>query len=121
MQVQPVNLNKQLDLFPDYWSPRIIGSMNDYDFKVVKIKGDFVWHKHNDTDETFLVIKGKMRIDFRDGVAELTEGELFVVPKGVEHKPFAEEECAVLLIEPAGTLNTGDVEDRLTVKKPEKI
>ena len=108
MTYQPINLHQKLSLFAARWSPRIIAEMNDYHFKLVKLKGDFVWHSHPETDETFLVLDGSMRIDFRDGSVALHAGEMYVVPKGVEHKPFAAEECSLLLIEPAGTVNTGD-------------
>ena len=90
--------------------------MNDYQFKIVKIKGDFVWHDHKDTDETFIVLEGKLRIDFRDGEVELEEGEMFVVPKGVEHKPYAENEVKILLIEPRGVKNTGEEEGERTAE-----
>jgi mannose-6-phosphate isomerase-like protein (cupin superfamily) len=90
--------------------------MNDYEFKLVRIDGEFVWHKHDETDETFVVIKGEMRIEFRDGSVDLRAGEMFVVPRGVEHKPFAARECHVMIIEPAGTLNTGDAGGELTAK-----
>ncbi|RCS21331.1 cupin domain-containing protein [Phyllobacterium salinisoli] len=96
-----------MNLIQDQWTPRIIAEMNDYQFKVVKLEGDFVWHDHPDTAETFLVIDGELRIDFRDGSVTVRTGELYVVPKGVEHKPFAENEVQLLLIEPRGTPNTG--------------
>ena len=89
------------------WSPRVVAELNDYQCKVVRIEGDFVWHDHPETDELFLVLDGVLRIDFRDGAVTLRPGELFVVPKGVEHKPFAEREVKVLLIEPRGVVNTG--------------
>ena len=95
-------------LFSEWWQPKVIAEMNDYQFKIVKIKGDFVWHDHAGTDEAFIVIEGTLRIDFRDGAVELKAGEMFVVPKGTQHKPFAEEEVKLLLIEPRGVLNTGD-------------
>ena len=107
MEYRSINLNEKLGLFDDHWQPRVIAEMNDYQFKVVRIKGDFVWHDHDDTDETFIVIDGRLRIDFRDGSVELGPGEMFVVPKGVEHKPFAEEEVKLMLIEPRGVLNNG--------------
>ena len=112
----PVNLNDKLNKFSEHWSPKIIARLNDYHLKVVKIKGDFTWHNHKDTDEVFLVLKGEMRIDFRDGSVDLKEGELLVVPKRKEHKPFAENECSVLLVEPAGTHNTGDETNNLTAE-----
>ena len=104
----PINFAEKLAKFDNHWAPRVIAEMNDYQFKVVKLKGDFMWHDHNDTDETFIVIEGSLRIDFRDGAVTLRAGEMFVVPKGVEHKPYAEEEVRLLLIEPRGVLNTGD-------------
>ena len=88
--------------------------MNDYHLKLVKFQGDFIWHNHNDTDEVFFVLDGEMYIDFRDGIVELKQGELFVVPKGLEHKPCAEKECKIMLIEPAGTINTGNINGDLT-------
>ncbi|MCQ2004414.1 cupin domain-containing protein [Rhizobium sp. NRK18] len=91
----------------DLWQPRVIAEMNDYQFKIVRIEGDFVWHDHPETDETFIVLKGSLQIDFRDGAATVEPGQMFVVPKGMEHKPYAAEEVHMLLIEPRGTLNTG--------------
>lgn len=116
MEYSAINLREKLDKFTDHWSPKIIARMNEYDFKLVKFQGDFVWHSHADTDEVFLVIEGKMRIDFRDGRADLDVGEMFVVPRNVEHKPFAEKECRIMLIEPAGTVNTGDAPGDRTAK-----
>ena len=109
-----INLKEKLTKFSDHWSPRIIAEMNDYQFKLVKIKGDFVWHNHDDTDEVFIVLEGEMKIEFKDETVELKEGEMFVVSKGVEHKPYAEEECKILLIEPKGVVNTGDAGSDLT-------
>lgn len=108
MSYEPLNLKHKLSLLDELWTPKVIAEMNDYQFKVVKVKGDFVWHDHRDTDEAFLVLEGKLRIDFRDGQVELSEGEMFVVARGVEHKPYGEDEVKVLLIEPRGTRNTGD-------------
>ena len=108
MTPQPINLQAKLFLFADLWSPKVIAEMNDYQFKLVKLQGDFVWHHHEHTDETFLVLHGHLRIDFRDGAVHLNPGELFIVPKGVEHKPFATDEAHVLLIEPRGVVNTGE-------------
>jgi mannose-6-phosphate isomerase-like protein (cupin superfamily) len=104
---ESINLDEKFGLFSDCWRPKIIAGLNDYHLKLVKIHGDFVWHDHPETDELFLVIKGKMEIDFRDGKVAVNEGELIVVPKGTEHKPYAAEPCQVLVIEPAGTVNTG--------------
>lgn len=101
-----INLAEKFGLFDDQWEPKVIAEMNDYQFKIVKLEGDFVWHDHPETDETFIVIEGEIRIDFRDGAVDVGAGEVFVVPKGVEHKPFAEHEAKVLLIEPRGVTNT---------------
>ena len=103
-----INLREKLGLFDEQWQPKVIAEMNDYQFKVVKLQGDFIWHDHRDTDETFIVIEGDLRIDLRDGAVHVSAGEMFVVPKGAEHKPYAEKEVMVLLIEPRGVLNTGD-------------
>ncbi len=107
MRYQALNFAQKLSLFDEHWSPKVIAEMNNYQFKIVKIKGDFVWHDHEDTDETFIVLEGDLRIDFRDGQVNLAAGEMYVVPKGVEHKPYAEEEVKMLLIEPRGVANTG--------------
>jgi len=107
MAYQPVNFRDKLGLFAEQWQPRVVAEMNDYQFKLVKLEGDFVWHDHQDTDETFIVLEGELRIDFRDGAVTLQAGEMFVVPKGVEHKPFAANEVKLLLIEPRGVPNTG--------------
>jgi mannose-6-phosphate isomerase-like protein (cupin superfamily) len=106
-QYQAINLTQKLGLISEQWSPRVVAELNDYQFKVVRIEGDFVWHDHPETDEAFLVLEGELRIDFRDGAVVLRAGELFVVPRGVEHKPFAAKEVKLLLIEPRGILNTG--------------
>jgi mannose-6-phosphate isomerase-like protein (cupin superfamily) len=103
----PINLGRKFALFDEQWQPKVIAEMNDYQFKIVKLKGDFIWHDHKDTDETFIVVEGTLRIDFRDGAVHVSAGEMFVVPKGVEHKPYAEDEVKLLLIEPRGVLNTG--------------
>ena len=108
MSYSAINLQQKLGLFTEHWQPKVIAEMNDYQFKVVKLQGEFVWHAHRDTDETFLVIEGNLRIEFRDGAVRLGPGEMFVVPNGVEHKPYAEDEVKLLLIEPRGVRNTGD-------------
>jgi len=110
MTDKAINLDEKLSLFSEHWQPKVIAEMNDYQFKVVKLQGDFVWHTHADTDETFLVLDGELRIDFRDKAVTVGAGEMYVVPKGVEHKPFAAEEVKMMLIEPRGVLNTGDDE-----------
>jgi len=103
----PISIGQKMTLLQEQWSPRVIAEMNDYQFKVVKLEGDFVWHDHPETDETFLVIDGELRIDFRDGSVTIGPGELYIVPKGVEHKPYAAKEVKLMLIEPRGVLNTG--------------
>ena len=108
MNYTAVNLAHKFGLFEQQWQPRVVAEMNDYQFKIVKLKGDFVWHDHKETDETFIVIDGTLRIDFREGAVHVSAGEMFVVPKGVEHKPYAEREVKLLLIEPRGVPNTGD-------------
>ena len=105
---QAINFAAKLALFDDRWQPRVIAQMNAYQFKLVKIEGDFVWHSHADTDEPFIVLAGRLRIDLRDGAVHLGPGEMYVVPRGVEHKPFAEGEVRMLLVEPCGVRNTGD-------------
>ena len=114
MEFKPINFQKKLAKFADHWSPKIIAQMNDYHFKLVKFQGDFTWHKHGDTDEVFITLEGEMFIEFRDGKVELKTGELFVVPKGLAHKPYAEKECKIMLVEPAGTVNTGDAGGDMT-------
>jgi mannose-6-phosphate isomerase-like protein (cupin superfamily) len=107
MDYKAINIAQKFGMFEQQWQPRVIAEMNDYQFKVVKLQGDFVWHHHQDTDETFMVIDGVLRIDFRDGAVRVSAGGMFIVPKGVEHKPYAEGEVRLLLIEPRGVLNTG--------------
>jgi mannose-6-phosphate isomerase-like protein (cupin superfamily) len=107
MSYKSINLAQKFDLFDEKWQPKVVAEMNDYQFKLVKLEGDFIWHDHKDTDETFIVIDGVLRIDFRDGAVRVSAGEMFVVPKGVEHKPCAEREVKLLLIEPRGVANTG--------------
>lgn len=105
---QPINFAAKLARIHDHWQPRVVAEMNDYQFKVVRIEGEFIWHDHADTDETFIVLDGQLRIDMRDGFVLVSAGEMFVVPKGVEHKPSAEREVKMMLIEPRGVKNTGD-------------
>jgi mannose-6-phosphate isomerase-like protein (cupin superfamily) len=114
MTYSAINLKEKFTKFSEHWSPKIIAQMNDYHFKLVRIQGEFVWHSHPETDEVFIVLAGHMSIEFRDGKVDLHAGEMLVVPKGVEHKPFAEQECKILLVEPAGTINTGDAGGTLT-------
>jgi mannose-6-phosphate isomerase-like protein (cupin superfamily) len=110
LKMGPINLADKLAAFAGYWQPRVVGEFNGHDLMVVKVKGEFVWHKHDDTDDFFLVLSGRIDIQLRDGVVTLGPGEVFVVPKGVEHRPVATEEAHVLLIEPKGTPNTGNTE-----------
>lgn len=111
MSHKAINFQEKLGKFSEHWSPKIIAQMNNYQFKLVKLQNEFVWHDHTDTDETFIVLEGEMSIEFRDGKVDLKEGEMFVIPKGVEHKPFAEKECKVMIIEPKGVVNTGNAEE----------
>lgn len=117
----PIDLGAKLTLVSEHWSPKVVARMNDYEFKLVKLQGDFTWHHHKDTDEVFLVIEGSMEIEMRDRTVRLRKGELFVVPKGVEHRPNAADECHVLLIEPAGVVNTGEAGVALTAPGDESI
>jgi mannose-6-phosphate isomerase-like protein (cupin superfamily) len=122
--MQKINLAEKLALFSDYWRPKILGELNGQQVKVVKFQGEFVWHRHEAEDELFLVVRGAFRMDYRDGqgreqAMELSEGEFLIVPRGVEHRPVAHEEVQVLLFEPAGTLNTGNVRGVLTADVPQ--
>jgi mannose-6-phosphate isomerase-like protein (cupin superfamily) len=114
MEFKAINFIEKLSKFSEHWKPKIIAQMNDYHFKIVKFQGQFVWHRHNDTDEVFIVLDGEMSIAFRDGAVALKAGEMFVVPKGAEHKPSAGDECKVMLVEPAGTINTGSAGGEMT-------
>jgi mannose-6-phosphate isomerase-like protein (cupin superfamily) len=121
MNYNPINLEEKFTKFSEHFQPKIIAQMNNYHFKVAKVKGDFVWHSHPETDEAFIIIDGELKIEFRDSEVNLKKGEMFVVPKGVEHKPFAKNECRIMMVEPAGTLNTGNAGGERTVEKPEWI
>lgn len=112
----PINFAEKLGKLSDQWSPKVIAEMNDYQFKLVKLQGEFVWHNHADTDEVFIVLEGARTIEFRDGRVNMKAGEMFVVPKGVDHNPTASEECTIMLIEPRGVVNTGDAGGALTAK-----
>ena len=116
-----INILEKLSLFHNHWNPRIVGELNGQHVKLAKFKGEFVWHKHDDEDEMFYVLKGSFKMEFRDKTVELNENEFIIVPKGVEHRPVAEEEVAVMLFEPASTLNTGDTEGELTQENLEWI
>jgi mannose-6-phosphate isomerase-like protein (cupin superfamily) len=119
--VNKVNLRAKFALFADHWSPKVVGELNGQQVKLVKLQGEFVWHKHDSEDELFLVVRGRFRMEFRDRHVWLDEGEFLIVPRGVEHRPVAEEEVHVLLFEPATTLNTGDVRDERTVEQLDRI
>jgi len=112
----PVNFHSKFELFSEHWSPKVIAETNDYQFKLVKIKGHFTWHEHKDSDEVFIVIEGSMGIKFKNWTAELNTGEMIVVQKGIRHKPFASEECKVLIVEPKGVVNTGNSVGKLTAE-----
>jgi mannose-6-phosphate isomerase-like protein (cupin superfamily) len=118
---EKVNLTQKLAQFHDSWSPKIVGELNGQHLKLVKFQGEFVWHHHEHEDELFLVVKGRFRMEFRDRQVWLEEGELLIVPRGVEHRPVAEEEAHVLLFEPASTLNTGNLRNERTISQPERI
>ena len=109
-----VNFNQKLSLFREQWSPKVIAQMNDYQFKLVRLQGEFVWHQHADTDETFIVLEGSLIIDFKEGSVTLNAGEMVVVPKGCLHRPRADTEAKLLLVEPVGVVNTGDTQSALT-------
>jgi mannose-6-phosphate isomerase-like protein (cupin superfamily) len=113
MSYQPINFKDKFAKFDNHWSPRVIAEMNDYQFKLVKVAGEFVWHDHPDTDEVFIVMDGVLDIEFEDGKVTLAAGEMYVVPKGVRHKPMAAQECKILLVEPKGVVNTGDAKSEL--------
>ena len=119
--VEKVNIVEKLSLFDERWSPKVVGDLNGQHIKLVKYLGDFVWHHHDEEDEMFLVIDGCFRMEFRDREVWIEEGEFIVVPRGVEHRPVAEEEASVMLFEPASTLNTGNVRDEMTVTELDRI
>ena len=116
MKHSPINFNEKFSKFDAQWQPKVIAEMNDYQFKIVRIEGEFVWHDHPDTDEVFIVIEGSLDIEFRAGKVTLNTGEMYVVPKGVEHRPVASEECKLMLVEPRGIVNTGNEESSLTAE-----
>ncbi len=121
MEYLPVNFNSKFSKIEGHWQPKGIARLNNYAFKIAKIKGEFIWHKHDDTDEVFIVNRGELVINLPDGSVKVSQGEMFVVPKGIEHKPFAAEECEIIMIEPEGTLNTGDKVDEKTIDEIEWI
>ena len=119
--MQPINLFEKFSQFNDHWSPKVVGELNGQHVKLAKVKGEFVWHDHRDEDELFFVVKGTLTIQFRDRTVELKKGEMLIVPRGVEHKPVAEEEVWLMLFEPAETKHTGEVEHERTVKQPQRL
>jgi mannose-6-phosphate isomerase-like protein (cupin superfamily) len=119
--MEKISIDNKLNLFQDHWNPRIIGELNGQHVKLAKLKGEFIWHSHEKEDELFYVIKGSLKMEFRDRVEILQPGEMIIVPRGVEHKPVAEEEVHVMLFEPASTINTGEIENERTRKKLEVI
>ncbi len=112
--MEKVNIDEKLALFKDHWNPRIVGELNGQHVKLVKFNGEFVWHKHDNEDELFYVLKGQFKMEFRDKTIELKENEFLIVPKGVEHRPVAESEVAIMLFEPKTTINTGNIKSKLT-------
>ncbi len=121
LSMQSINVLQKFNLFNDHWSPKIIGELNGQAIKLAKVQGEFVWHDHKEEDELFFIVKGKLRIEFRDKAIELNEGEMLIVPKGVEHRPVAEEETWIMLFEPVATKHTGDVKHALTVEAYDRI
>lgn len=119
--MKKINFKSKFSKFTDQWSPKVIAQMNDYQFKLVKIENDFTWHKHDDTDEVFIVLEGQIFIEFEDETIEINEGEMLVVPAGIKHKPFAEREAKIMLVEPSGVVNTGDNEGELTAPNDQWI
>lgn len=119
--MEKINIGEKLSLFHDYWNPRIIGELNGQQVKLTKLKGEFIWHSHENEDELFYILKGSLRMEFRDRVEIINEGEMIIVPRGVEHKPVAEEEVQLMLFEPASTVNTGKIENERTRKTLEVI
>ena len=119
--MEKISLAAKLSLFSEHWTPKVIAEMNDYQFKLAKVHGEFVWHQHEETDETFIILDGELKIEFRDRIMHLSAGEMVVVPKGVEHRPVADKECHILLIEPKGVVNTGGEEGELTAPNDDWI
>ena len=117
----PIDINDKFALITEHWKPKVIGKINNYLLKIGKLQGDFVWHQHEDTDELFIVNKGILRVDFREGAVFLNQGQMLIVPKGIEHKTHADEECEIIMFEPETTLNTGNVQSDMTVPAPEWI
>ena len=121
IMIKKINISQKLSHFKDHWNPRIIGELNQQHVKLAKLKGEFIWHKHDEEDEMFLVLKGTLKIAFRDKIETIQENEIIIVPRGVEHKPIAEEEVSIMLFEPVSTVNTGNLENERTRKKLETL
>jgi mannose-6-phosphate isomerase-like protein (cupin superfamily) len=121
MLIEKLNLQQKFDLFHDHWSPKVVAELNGQHIKLAKVQGEFVWHDHKDEDELFFIVKGKLKIELRNKTLDLTAGEMVIIPRGVEHKPVAEEEVWIMLFEPAGTKHTGDVKHELTVEHYERL
>ena len=122
MKIKKINITQKLKKINEYWSPKVIAEMNDYQFKLAKVKNEFVWHKHEDTDETFFIVNGQLTIELKKmEKIILNKGDMVVIPKGVEHKPIATEECEIMLIEPNKTINTGNVKNEMTTKNDQWI
>ena len=119
--MKKINFKSKFNKFDDRWSPKVVAEMNDYQFKLVKIKDDFIWHHHDDTDEVFIVLEGQIFIEFENETIEINEGEMIVVPKGVKHKPYAKKEAKIMLVEPSGVVNTGEKENKLTAPNDQWI
>jgi mannose-6-phosphate isomerase-like protein (cupin superfamily) len=119
--MKKINFSRKFEKFSDHWSPKVIAEMNDYQFKLVKIKNDFIWHMHKDTDEVFIVIEGEIVIEFEEETINLKSGEMLVVPKGIKHRPYANKEACIMLVEPKGVVNTGDRIDELTAPNDDWI
>ena len=121
MKIEKININQKLKKIKEHWSPRVFAEMNDYQFKLAKVKDEFIWHKHEETDEAFFVINGRLTIELKEEKVFLEKGEMVVIPCGVEHRPFAEEECEIMLIEPKETVNTGNIISEMTVKNDQWV
>ena len=121
MKIEKINIHQKLKKINEHWSPRVFAVMNDYQFKLAKVKDEFIWHKHEETDEAFFVINGRLTIELKEEKVFLEKGEMVVIPSGVEHRPFAEEECEIMLIEPKETINTGNIISEMTVKNDQWV
>ena len=121
MKIEKIIITEKLKKINEHWSPRVIAEMNNYQFKLAKVKDEFIWHKHEDTDETFFVISGRLTIELKEEKVFLEKGEMVVIPRGIEHKPYAEKECEIMLIEPKETVNTGNIVSEMTVKNDQWI